>query len=137
MYQRTQCLSFTGKIISSGYFCIIILHWICKDTQIAGFKFSQKQSALYKTKKLLKDSSVLHSVASLGKPFILCLVRVCSELTVCTKGSRFPYILLLTQEVGCLLCCHDDIDITPCACARALNVCALNISYLRLRSTQY
>ena len=35
--------------------------------------------------------------------------------SVCTKGSRFPYILLLTQEVGCLLCCYDDI--TPCACA--------------------
>ena len=41
------------------------------------------------------------------------IVNIFLLYTACTKGSHFPYILLLTQEVGCLLCCHDDI--TPCA----------------------
>ena len=56
--------------------------------------------------------------------------------TVCTKGSRFPYILLLTQEVGCLLCCHDDI--TPCACAlHGTSAQRMRIKYFIFATTKY
>ena len=39
-----------------------------------------------------------------------------NNYTVCTKGSRFPYILLPIQEAFCLFGCHDYA--TMCACAR-------------------
>ena len=57
-------------------------------------------------------------------------------VTVCTKGSRFPYILLLTQEVGCLLCCHDDI--MPCACAlHGASAQRMRIKYFIFATTKY
>ena len=52
------------------------------------------------------------------------------------KGSRFPYILLLTQEVGCLLCCHDDI--TPCTCAlHGASAQRMHIKYFIFVITKY
>ena len=58
------------------------------------------------------------------------------NVSVCTKGPRFPYIFLIIQEVRCLLCCHDDN--TPCACAlHDASAQRMRIKYFIFATTKY